>query len=155
MIYRTRLTLDDEEEWVSTGKGVEQDTMSALFKTYFVDYENLFCTSAFENYTTILTAPLISDRRREQLTIFGAVTALSLIYGSYPGRLNPLLLIYLLNKCDLQCLYRDLVFQICPSLGQTLDSWLRMGATDRVDNPSLISHFSSYHNTSVCAPSCF
>ncbi|KAJ3886632.1 hypothetical protein GG344DRAFT_32113, partial [Lentinula edodes] len=109
-----RITATGEQEYVTSGPGLEQSVLNALFDEYFATREFEFCTPIWDAYTTLITLPQtasahISDAKKEELTIFGAVTALALIYGHYPGHLNPLLLIYLLNDSKLQSLHRDLV----------------------------------------------
>lgn len=150
--YRLRITATGEQEYVTSGPGLEQSVLNALFDEYFATREFEFCTPIWDAYTTLITLPQtasahISDAKKEELTIFGAVTALALIYGHYPGHLNPLLLIYLLNDSKLQSLHRDLVFQYFPSLGLTLDEWLHIGPNDDVQQ--FASHFASYHNIQV------
>lgn len=124
--------------------------MNALFKSYF-DREDEFCTPIIDEYTTLTAFPNtqtsdLSSLKPEQLIMFGAVTALALVYGSYPGHFNPLLLMYFLNNCNLRCLHRDLVALYFPFLATTLDTWLGLGHNDHVSGPSFLTHFSTFHN---------
>ncbi|KAJ3845942.1 hypothetical protein EV368DRAFT_70310, partial [Lentinula lateritia] len=140
----------DPNEYISSGPGIEQDTITKLFELYFEQRENEICTPLYEDYTTLLpAASLISDEKREEVTIFGAVTALALIYGYYPGCFNPLLLIYLLNNCNLSCLHAKLVKLYAPSLFATLDHWLHTEPNDAVQE--FTAHFSIYHNLPIGA----
>ncbi|KAJ4465390.1 hypothetical protein C8J55DRAFT_566320 [Lentinula edodes] len=121
---------------------------------YFVTRASEFCTPLLEDFGTLTTLPQtdsthLSEAKKEELAMFGAVTALALIYGHYPGCLNPLLLIFLLNGNELRSLHRQLVFQYFPSLGHTLDAWLRIGPYDDVQQ--FTSHFASFHNIQVAA----
>ncbi|KAJ3964445.1 hypothetical protein EV361DRAFT_978731, partial [Lentinula raphanica] len=147
--------ISGREHTVTSGPGLEQSVLNALFKEYFVDRASEFCTPLFEDFDTLIVLPqtsgptYISEDRKEELSIFGAVTALALIHGHYPGRLSPLLLIYLLNGCDIRSLHRKLVYEYSTELGSTLDAWLCIGPDDNV--LEFASHFASYHNTQVAA----
>lgn len=140
--------VDDQDNYVSSGPGLEQSTMTEVFHQFFEEREDEFCTTLYEDYTTLQCMDLqISPSKHEELVLFGAVTALALVYGHYPGHLNPLLLIYLLNNCDLSCLHRDLVSSYLPSVSEMLDRWLNLGPTDSIGE--FASHFASYHNIQV------
>lgn len=122
--------------------------MTEVFKQFFDAREDEFCMPLFESYTTLQSADIqISPDKRRELVLFGAVTALALVYGQYPGHLNPLLLIYLLNNCNLSCLHRDLVSSYLPSISEMLDRWLNMGPSDSIVD--FAAHFASYHNIQV------
>ncbi|KAJ3884175.1 hypothetical protein GG344DRAFT_84457 [Lentinula edodes] len=149
-----QIDTDGDEEFVTSGPGVEQSVMNGLFHEYFVTRASEFCTPLLDDFSTLTTLPQtgsthMSQAKKEELAMFGAVTALALIYGCYPGKLNPLLLIYLLNKNELRCLHRQLVFQHFPALGNTLDDWLSIGPEDNVQR--FTSHFASFHNIQVAA----
>ncbi|KAJ3901848.1 hypothetical protein F5879DRAFT_991545 [Lentinula edodes] len=142
------MRVNDQDDYISSGPGLEQSTVTEIFRQFFEEREDEFCTLLYENYTTLHSADLhISSSKQEDLVLFGAVSALALVYGHYPGRLNPLLLIYLLNDCDLSCLHRDLVSSYLPSVSEMLDRWLNIGPTDQVGE--FASHFASYHNIQV------
>ncbi|KAJ3878406.1 hypothetical protein F5051DRAFT_428200 [Lentinula edodes] len=137
--------IDDQDDYISSGPGLEQSTVTEVFRRFFEEREGEFCTPLYEEYTTLQSADLqISPSKHDDLVLFGAVTALALIYGHYPGRFNPLLLIYLLNDCNLSCLHRNLVSSYLPSITDTLDRWLNIGPMDSVMD--FTSHFASYHN---------
>ncbi|KAH7868875.1 uncharacterized protein C8R40DRAFT_1177314 [Lentinula edodes] len=142
------MRVDDQDNYVSSGPGLEQSTMTEVFHQFFEEREDEFCTTLYEDYTTLQCMDLqISPSKHEELVLFGAVTALALVYGHYPGHLNPLLLIYLLNNCDLSCLHRDLVSSYLPSVSEMLDRWLNLGPTDSIGE--FASHFASYHNIQI------
>ncbi|KAJ3899977.1 hypothetical protein F5879DRAFT_809975, partial [Lentinula edodes] len=114
--------VDEHNDYVSSGPGLEQSTVTKVFRQFFEEHEGEFCTSLYDDYTTLQSANLqISSDKHDELVLFGAATALALIYGHYPGRLNPLFLIYLLNDCNLSCLHRDLVSSYLPSICETLE----------------------------------
>lgn len=150
-----RIDRNGEEEFVTSGPGVEQSVMNRLFEEYFVTRASEFCMPLLDDFSTLTALPQtesthLSEAKKEELAIFGAITALALIHGHYPGHLNPLLLIFLLNGNELCSLHRQLVFQYFPSLGHTLDAWLQIGPHDDVQQ--FASHFASFHNTQVIQP---
>ncbi|KAJ3859235.1 hypothetical protein EV359DRAFT_68337 [Lentinula novae-zelandiae] len=149
-----RIDGNGDEEFVTSGPGVEQSVMNRLFEEYFVTRASEFCTPLLEDFGTLTALPQtesthLSEEKKEELAMFGAVTALALIYGHYPGCLNPLLLIFFLHGNELHSLHRQLVFQYSPSLGHTLDAWLWIGPRDDVQQ--FASHFASFHNIQVSA----
>ncbi|KAJ4491278.1 hypothetical protein C8J55DRAFT_486271 [Lentinula edodes] len=146
--FRHFVQVNNQDDYISSGPGCEQSTMSQIFHQFFDSREDDFCTPLYEGYTTLQSADLqISPEKHDELVLFGAVTALALVYGRYPGRLNPLLLIYLLNDCNLSCLHRDLVSSYLPSFSTMLDRWLNIRSTDSAID--FASHFASYHNLQV------
>ncbi|KAJ3902275.1 hypothetical protein F5879DRAFT_1044026 [Lentinula edodes] len=149
-----RIDRNGDEELVTSGPGVEQSVMNRLFEEYFVTRASEFCTPLLEDFGTLTAFPQtesthLSEEKKEELAMFGAVTALALIHGHYPGCLNPLLLIFFLNGNELRSLHRQLVIQYFPSLGHTLDAWLHIGPSDDVQQ--FASHFASFHNIQVAA----
>ena len=126
--------------------------LNALFKLYLEDRENEFCVQSIDDHMTLSTVPQpaashISPEKKVELSMFGTVVALSLIYGQYPGRLNPLFLIYLLNNCNLSCLHRELVYDFFPDLGCDLDEWISIGPNDSIEHFSY--HVASYYGIQV------
>ncbi|KAF9068233.1 hypothetical protein BDP27DRAFT_1422122 [Rhodocollybia butyracea] len=149
---RTRITSEGNSVYVSGGPGVEQEVMNALFKSYF-DHEDEFCTALIDEHTMLTAMPNtqtsdLSPLKRKQLILYGAVSALALVYGSYPGHFNPLLLIYFLNNCNLHCLHRNLIVLYFPFLVTTLDAWLMLDPNDDVCSSQFLTHFSTFHNIS-------
>jgi len=127
--------------------------LNTLFKSYLEDQEDEFCVPGIDSYTTLSTVPQpaalhISPEKKVELSMFGSIVALALIYGQYPGHLNPLFLIYLLNNCNLSCLHRELVYDFFPDLGRDLDDWISIGPNDNIQRFSY--HFASYHGIQVC-----
>jgi len=126
--------------------------LNALFKSYLEDREDEFCVPSIDHHTTLSTVPQpaashISSEKKVELSMFGSIVALALIYGQYPGRLNPLFLIYLLNNCNLSCLHCELVYDFFPDLGHDLDDWISIGPNDSIQRFSY--HFASYHGIQV------
>ncbi|KAJ3738046.1 hypothetical protein EV360DRAFT_77187, partial [Lentinula raphanica] len=141
------------ENYVTSGPGVEKEVMDLFFKTSLQNAAGLL-TNVIDDYTTIATVPLsiasdMSNTKRDELTHLGAVVGLLLVHGSYPGNLNPLLLVYLLNTCNLSSLSKDLVREFFPELHRTLVQWLSLDHDDNSTLLSFQSHFATYHNLLV------
>lgn len=141
-------SVDEHDDYISSGPGLEQSAITEVFRRFFEEREHEFCTPLYGEYTTLQSADLqISSNKHDELVLFGAATGLALIYGHYPGHLNPLLLIYLLNDCNISCLHHELVSSYLPSISETLERWLNIGPMDSIAEFS--SHFASYHNIQV------
>ncbi|KAH7868083.1 uncharacterized protein C8R40DRAFT_1223693 [Lentinula edodes] len=137
--------VDEHDDYISSGPGLEQSAITEVFRRFFEEREHEFCTPLYGEYTTLQSADLqISSNKHDELVLFGAATGLALIYGHYPGHLNPLLLIYLLNDCNISCLHHELVSSYLPSISEMLERWLNIGPMDSIAEFS--SHFASYHN---------
>ncbi|KAJ4498607.1 hypothetical protein C8R41DRAFT_864503 [Lentinula lateritia] len=97
--------------------------MTEVFKQFFDAREDEFCMPLFESYTTLQSADIqISPNKRRELVLFGAVTALALVYVS----------------------------SYLPSVSEMLDHWLNMGPLDSIVD--FAAHFASYHNFQVRRP---
>ena len=106
-----------------------------------------------DEYSTIATPAGVSfqwmsDKARLELSVLGAVVALCLIYGLGVEPLNPLLLIYLINDCEIGSLKSSLVREWFPGLHHTLTDWISTGPDEDISRFS--GHFASYHDTQVC-----
>ncbi|KAJ3816331.1 hypothetical protein F5880DRAFT_1619457, partial [Lentinula raphanica] len=97
---------DGVESYVTSGPGVEKEVMNLFFREKLASHIHDFLIQVIDNYTTLSTVPIssaadISPAKKNELTLFGAAIGLSLVHGSYPSTINPLLLIYLLNGSNL------------------------------------------------------
>ncbi|KAJ3718221.1 hypothetical protein C8R42DRAFT_723590 [Lentinula raphanica] len=124
------IELSGVETYITSGPGVEKEVMSIFFQSAFNDAPILL-THVTDDFTTLATVPMssaseISTTKKDELTYFGSVVGLALIHGIYPVNLNPLLLVYLLNDCDLSSITKDLVLEFFPTLYQTLIRWLAL-----------------------------
>ncbi|KAJ3764557.1 hypothetical protein FB446DRAFT_796028, partial [Lentinula raphanica] len=142
------------DHYVTSGPGLEKEVMNLFFKTNLDDRVNHYLVELIDDYTTISAMPLsssteVSQSRLQDLTFFGAVVGLSLVHGSYPANINPLLLVYLLNHSNLKSISKHLVMDQFPTLYHTLARWKALDPRD--NNLSFFqSHFASYHNVQVC-----
>jgi len=153
-----RIIVDREGQTrlVSSGDGLEVEVMNRVFKYFLEDRLDDFCVPLIDGWYTLATAPLVSnfslsEAKRQELQLFGAAVGLALVHGQLPSKINPLLLIYLLCRCDLQALSKDLVMEHFPSLYHTLKAWNELNYTDN-NLSAFNAHFFTYHqNFSVCA----
>ncbi|KAJ4483026.1 hypothetical protein C8J55DRAFT_488545 [Lentinula edodes] len=104
--YQHIMCIDNQDNYISSGPGCEQSTMTEVFKQFFDAREDEFYIQ-------------ISPDKRRELVLFGAVTALALIYVS----------------------------SYLPSISEMLDRWLNMGPSDSIVD--FAAHFASYHNFQV------
>ncbi|KAJ3757313.1 hypothetical protein EV360DRAFT_71247 [Lentinula raphanica] len=146
---------DGVERYITSGPGVEKEVMTLFFKTSFEAASDLL-TRVSDEYATLATVPMqsasdMSNIKKDELTHFGSVVGLSLIHGTYPDTLNPLLLIYLLNACNLSSMTKALVLEFFPTLYHTLIEWLALDYRDNSSLPSFERHFATYHNLQVSA----
>ncbi|KAJ3834204.1 hypothetical protein F5878DRAFT_697103 [Lentinula raphanica] len=135
---RTATDENGFESYVTSGPGVEKEVMDLFLKAKLNSHVHDFLIQVIDEYTTLSTVPLASsadltEAKKNELTLFGATVGLSLVHGIYPGNINPLLLVYLLNSNNLKSLTKPLVLELFPDLHRTL------------------SHFATYHNVPVSA----
>ncbi|KAJ3970824.1 hypothetical protein EV361DRAFT_801265 [Lentinula raphanica] len=146
---------DGVESYVTSGPGLEKEVMNLFFKATLESHTHDFLIPVIDDYTTLSTVPIssaadISPAKKNELTLFGAAIGLSLVHGSYPSTINPLLLIYLLNGSDLKSLTKPLVMEQFPELHRILNRWITLDYTDN-DLLYFQPHFATYHNLPVSA----
>ncbi|KAJ3976233.1 hypothetical protein EV361DRAFT_764885, partial [Lentinula raphanica] len=100
------------ETYVTSGPGLEKEVMNLFYQTYVKNSD--FLVTLIDDYTTLATIPVssssdIPQAKLDQLAFFGAAVGISLVHGTYPANINPLLLIYLLNSCKLNSISKLLV----------------------------------------------
>jgi len=91
----------------------------------------------------------VSQKRLDDLTDLGSLVALNLIHGYPTLPLNPLLLQYLLNNCDINSLTKDEVSKWFPNLSHLLSIWLDMTHEDPIDANIFASQLATYHDLQV------
>lgn len=79
----------------------------------------------------------------------GALVALNLIHGYPTIPLNPLLLEYFINDCDINSLAKDKVTKWFPSLTHLLSLWLDMSYDEPLDGNVFGSHLATFHDLQV------
>ncbi|KAL0571014.1 hypothetical protein V5O48_010947 [Marasmius crinis-equi] len=137
---------------VSSGNGVETEVFHTLFHSYFVQRVGEFFAPLTDTHSTLAavngaSARWMSPEQKQDWGVLGALCAMSLIYGRGTDPLNPLLLIYLINDCNLSSLHSDLVLRLDPQLHHKLKTWKETSHLD--DISSFASHFSSFHDIQV------
>ncbi|KAK1219074.1 hypothetical protein PQX77_018223 [Marasmius sp. AFHP31] len=146
--------VDLEGEVVSSGTGVERETVQTLAhgylsrraSTFFLPHGPQFSTLAAVNGPS---ARWMSNDQKMDWGILGTVVGLSLIYGLGTEPLNPLILIFFINECHVASLHSDLVSRWFPELYSTLKAWASLGHED--DVRQFAAHFSSYHDCDVAS----
>ncbi|KAJ3966559.1 hypothetical protein EV361DRAFT_771866, partial [Lentinula raphanica] len=101
------------ETFVSSGPGIEKEVLN-LFITSNFDAASALLTNLTDDYTTLATVPMLSASdislvKKNSLIQFGSAIGLSLVHGIYPVDINPLLLVYFLNDCNLSSITKSLV----------------------------------------------
>ncbi|KAL0568763.1 hypothetical protein V5O48_013214 [Marasmius crinis-equi] len=144
--------VDEDGTSVSSGNGVETEVFHTLFHSYFVDRAGEFFAPLTDVYATLAavngsSSQWMSVEQKQDWSVLGALCAMSLIYGRGTDPLNPLLLIYLINDCDLKSLHSDLVLRLDPQLHHTLKTWKQTSHLDNVS--SFAGHFTSFHDIQV------
>ncbi|KAJ8091889.1 hypothetical protein PM082_024122 [Marasmius tenuissimus] len=151
---RTFALIDGEGSLVSSGNGVERETISTLCNTYlsqrastfFVPHGPQFSTLAAVN---VASARWMSTEQRLDWGIVGTLVALSLIHGMGTEPLNPLLLIFFINDTQISSLQSNLVLRWFPDLHAILKAWTALGHED--DIRQFAGHFSSYHDCDIAS----
>ncbi|KAJ3816830.1 hypothetical protein F5880DRAFT_1512303 [Lentinula raphanica] len=146
---------DGVETFVSSGPGIEKEVLNLFFSSNLKAASTLV-TNVIEDYTTLATVPMslasdISLVKKDSLIQLGSVVGLSLVHGIYPANINPLLLVYLLNDCNLSSITKSLVLEYFPTLHQTLIRWLALDYDDNSTLSLFEPHFATYHNLQVSA----
>ncbi|KAJ7228014.1 hypothetical protein B0H12DRAFT_233568 [Mycena haematopus] len=149
---RTFNIIREEENFFSTGEGVEREVIYSAF-CEFTSQSGTWLLPRFDWRYSIATAmppassSLVNASRRDSLTTLGCLTALMLIHGLAPDPLSPALVQYAANKCDLESLSRDFVGEWHPELRALIDKWIEIGPTG--DLAPFQPHFASYHDMQV------
>ncbi|KAJ6457393.1 hypothetical protein C8R45DRAFT_1110642 [Mycena sanguinolenta] len=144
----------DEEDFLSTGEGIEREVIFTAF-SQFTEYSGTWFLPRFDSRCSIATtmsltaSSLVNSHRRDSLAILGCLSALMLIHGLAPEPLGPALIQFAANSCDLQSLTRDFVGEWHPDLRALLDSWIDMGPTG--DLAPFQLHFATYHDMQVAS----
>ncbi|KAL0565592.1 hypothetical protein V5O48_016433, partial [Marasmius crinis-equi] len=144
--------VDDNDRAVSSGNGVETEVFHKLFHSYFVERKGEFFAPLTDLYCTLATtngpsSQWMSTEQKRDWGVLGVLCAMSLIYGHGTDPLNPLLLIYLINDCNLNSLRSDVVLRLDPHLHSTLKAWNEIIHTDDVS--SFSGHFLTFHDTQI------
>ncbi|KAF7367181.1 hypothetical protein MSAN_00978000 [Mycena sanguinolenta] len=147
---RRTFNIDREDEnFLSTGEGVEREVIFTAFSE-FTSHAGTWFLPRFDSRCSIATtmslaaSSLVNTHRRDSLVVLGCLTALMLIHGLAPEPISPALLQYAANKCDIRSLTREFVGEWHPDLRAMLDSWINMGPTG--DLTRFQQHFSIYHD---------
>ncbi|KAK7020283.1 hypothetical protein VNI00_017735 [Paramarasmius palmivorus] len=92
---------------------------------------------------------LMSESKKKDLQLLGAIIRLSLLYGYPVDPINPLFLIYLLHN-NSASLMKSLVSTWFPELFKILSTWISLSATDAIPQ-DVATHLINYHETMASA----
>lgn len=108
-------------------------------------------TSDFSTISTVATTieDHVSQKRLDHLMDLGALVALNLIHGYPTIPLNPLLLEYFINDCDIKSLAKDKVRKWFPNLARVLSLWLEITHDEPLDGDVFGPHLATFHNLQV------
>jgi hypothetical protein len=143
---------NDDEIVLSFGEGVEREVIHAAFQSYLQDAARWF-TARADGHSTLATtysmssAQSLSAGRRRDLLVLGALTALSLVHGIAPCPLDPVLLHFIVHKCNLHSILPGFLGEWHPELRRTLLDWIEGGPTG--DITAFEAHFITYHDLQV------
>ncbi|KAJ8079423.1 hypothetical protein PM082_021939 [Marasmius tenuissimus] len=144
--------VDASGDLISSGAGLEREVVQTLCHSYFIKSASTFFMPLGPEFSTLAavngaSARWMSEAQKVEWGVLGTLVALSLIYGFDTTPLNPLLLIYLINDCDIISLHSLLVLRWFPELHATLKAWTQLGHQD--DITQFAGHFASYHDCDV------
>lgn len=140
---------------VSLGHGIELEAITLVFERFKNEgYSSLFLPrcdtfAAIKTQNPAISSMYTTQPRLEKLKTLGAITALCLIHGQPPIPFDPLFLHFIINNCNIQSLHRSFVGEWHQELRHVIDQWLQMGPNGDAMQPIFMSHFASYHDTSV------
>ncbi|KAK7043051.1 hypothetical protein VNI00_008789 [Paramarasmius palmivorus] len=140
---------------VTSGPGVEREVVHTLAKEYLETRRSEFFALRYGGFCTLATIPaqsalLMSESKKKDLQLLGAIVGLCLLYGYPVDPINPLLLIYLLYDNNPASLTKSLVSTWFPELFKVLSIWISLSATDAIPQEVAI-HLINYHETMASA----
>jgi hypothetical protein len=158
-LFYYRVTYEDGSETVqSSGEGIEREVIHTILEEFRSSGTEWYVPRADGHSTlatthTLSTARHIPRSRLRNLSILGAVTALSLIHGISAAPLDPVLLHFFIHDFDVASLHPALIGEWHPELKQTIADWHEMGP--RGDITQFQQHFAVYHDIQVRQISAF
>lgn len=138
---------------ITSGQGVESEVIHAAFEQYTKDSPRWFASSAGDFSTIATTAATMDEHvsrdQLEDLGVLGALVALNLIFGYPTLPLNPLLLQFFINDCDIHSLTEKSVLKWFPGLKYILSTWIGMTPEEPLAVNIFGSHLATYHDLQV------
>lgn len=136
----------------SLGEGIEREVIHTILEQYRLNAGEWFMPHADGYSTLALMHPLSIARhtpvsRLRNLSILGAVTALSLIHGMATVPLDPVFLYFFVHDCNISSIHPNIVGEWHPELKRTIYNWLEVGSHG--DISQFRDYFASYHDLQV------
>jgi hypothetical protein len=152
-VIRTEGNLDGPDYEVTSGPGVEREVVHTLAKEYLESRKGEFFAIRYDGFATLAMVPaqsalLMSESKKKDLQLLGAIVGLSLLYGYPVDPINPLLLIYLLSNNKATSLSKSVVSTWFPELFKILSTWISLSPTDTIPQ-DVANHLINYHETAV------
>ena len=142
-------------KWVKTislGDGVEWEVVQTVFgdfnkagSEWFIPHANGFLTLATSHCLT--SSRFVSLGRKRNMSILGAITALSLVQGMSASPFDPVLLHFFVHHCDLHSIHPGILGEWHPILKWTVTDWINMGPGG--DATPFQPHFTMFRDTQV------
>ncbi|KAJ7088384.1 hypothetical protein B0H15DRAFT_885773 [Mycena belliarum] len=136
------------------GEGPEREVLFFILQRFLVDEtvwfqrgEGTFLT--LRTLFTISSSAIIPHARITDWKRLGAVCALLLISGQWPGNLSPALFQYLIHAGNFHSLHRTFIGEWFPELRALIMSFLETGPDGNLSEYA--AHFATFHNTEVAA----
>lgn len=112
---------------------------------WFIEHGDKFLTIAVSHSLTLSWFVPLAHKRG--MSILGAISALSLLWGKSAGPLNPVFLHFAIHECNLHSIHASILGEWHPDFKQTLTNWIDMGPAG--DLMPFQSHFATFHDTQV------
>lgn len=136
----------------SVGEGIEREVFHTLME-HFRAESSKWLTPRADGYATVATtltlaaSRFISASRILNMKMFGSIIGLALLRGmsSYP--LDPVVINWFINDCDLHSIHPQILGEWHPVLKKTIEDWKNVGPVGNID--SFQPHFATYHDLQV------
>ena len=139
-------------ETISLGDGVEQEVAQTVFgdfkkasSEWFIPHANGFSTLVTSHCLTL--SCIISLGHKHNMSILGAITALSLVWGMSASPFDPVLLHFFIHNCDLHSIHPGVFGEWHPILKWTITDWINMGPGG--DVTPFLPYFTMFRDTQV------
>ncbi|KAI0057686.1 hypothetical protein BV25DRAFT_1920006 [Artomyces pyxidatus] len=115
---------------VSYGEGIEREVLAQAYKE-FQDNTDRFLTAGLDDCYVLFQSPIahISSSRKTDLMLYGALTALQIIFEAPPTPFDPVFLHYLLNNCDFSSVTSGILSEWHYQFHSMIRSWIDAGSS--------------------------
>lgn len=124
--YRIVCRVQPSGDTLSLGEGVDRE----VWHTAYLEYANNTAILAprLDNTHSLLNSPLTrSESDKTELAIFGALTALLMLSGTPPAKLDPVFVHYLLHDCDIHSITKAIMKKWHSEFTSKLEDFINIG----------------------------